>query len=77
MIYFDSLIALLWYYYNVTFYVQFAQMLSLNQAIAISPFSLVYDYKICSENSLYLTLGNQWTFILALCICIIFFCFVF
>lgn len=59
MIYFDSLIAFLGYHYNVPFCVQFAQMLSLNQAIAISPFSLVYGYKICNENSLYLTLGNQ------------------
>ena len=70
---FASLIGLSKYYYVVIFYMQFSLVLSLTLVITISLFSLTQEHKICDENSLYVTPGNQWTFISAVCIYINFF----
>lgn len=51
---------------------QFPQILSLSLVTTVSPFPLVHKYKICEENSLYLTPVNEWSFMLTVCICIIF-----
>ena len=73
MIDFASLIGLSKYYYVVIFCMQFPSVLSLTLDITVSLFSLTQEHKICDENSLYVTPGNQWTFISAVCIYINFF----